>query len=524
MKRVNFKKFITASFNDKTFIFFVCLGLAARISFWAYTNRTLEDALIAVAHVKNYWLGNGLTHHISEPRVQGFSSPLAVLLALPWESVGWGLASIKVYSLAAYLATLAAAKNIFDQSKTSQFCRLVGYSFLACDQSQIFFGMAGMETQVAVATLVLAYSFLIKGRWIQYGWLLGLGLITRPDYVIYMAIGYISYIWIHKKISIQFAVATLALPTSWATFSILYFGSPLPNTIVAKSLIHPPYTFANGLKTLLGYWSSFSPYWANYFTISAPIPSFCAFSIVIIAFALAIYAAIFKCTQGKYIYTIPITGVLIYVGYLGFFQVSKYFLWYVPPVSAVVFIYCSIGFDAIASRKIFPDLFLKSLIIVISIAYASHIPNSFALEKQFQEKVEHTRSEVGKYINRSTTAKNTIVLEPLGYAGINAFNKTIYDFPGLASKVSIETLKMLPNSSRNFPNFINAIKPDYIALRPHEATAFKTAHPATSSEYELIRIIKGDVGKKLTSGRLVYYQEDSEFHIFRKKTVSQALH
>ena len=55
---------------------------------------------------------------------------------------------------------------------------LLGY--LATDHLQIFFGMAGMETQVAVAIFIGTIYFLLSKKWWRVGISLGLGLICRP--------------------------------------------------------------------------------------------------------------------------------------------------------------------------------------------------------------------------------------------------------------------------------------------------------------------------------------------------------
>jgi len=509
---------IKASFTskDSIFILFVGLALTARIGFWAYTNRTFEDALITLAPIKNFWLGNGLTHHVTEPRVHSFTSVLSILMPLPWEGLGMGLISMKIYSLAASVASLMATRSIFNTLKVSKVPRILGYSFISLDQGQIFFGMSGMETQIAVAILLTAYSYLLKEQWVRYGWCLGIGLLARPDFVIYMIIGYVSYIACHKSLSLRFTIGTLLLPLLWVAAATAYFGSPIPNTIVAKSLIHDPYTLSNSLSSLVGYWKSFSPYWANYFTINAPIAKWQALIITLIIFCTAIYGLRFKYNQGKKLTLIPAAGVFIYIIYLSFFQVSKYYLWYVQPVSAVLFIYCSIGFDAIIRLRIMPNLPLNFCIILLSFVYAIHIPNSFAIEKEFQDKVESVRAEVGRYLDAHAAFNDVIILEPLGYTGINAFNKTIYDFPGLSSRASVAALRSLKPSERNFANFIQRIQPKYIALRPQEVYAFKNAHPNSAFDYTLLKVIKSDTSPNLSSGRLTYHQDDSEFHIYKK--------
>lgn len=47
---------------------------ATRLTFWFYTGRVWEDALVTITAARNVWEGFGLTHHASEPHVQSFTS------------------------------------------------------------------------------------------------------------------------------------------------------------------------------------------------------------------------------------------------------------------------------------------------------------------------------------------------------------------------------------------------------------------------------------------------------------------
>jgi hypothetical protein len=49
---------------------------SSRLTFWFYTGRVWEDALITRTAARNVWEGVGLTHHASEPHVHGVTSPL----------------------------------------------------------------------------------------------------------------------------------------------------------------------------------------------------------------------------------------------------------------------------------------------------------------------------------------------------------------------------------------------------------------------------------------------------------------
>ena len=85
----------------RSLLVLVLLAVAIRLFYWDYTDRTWEDSLITAVHSENAANGLGLTHApLEKPPVQGFSSPLAVLLALLADlvRVGWGLPFLKLLS------------------------------------------------------------------------------------------------------------------------------------------------------------------------------------------------------------------------------------------------------------------------------------------------------------------------------------------------------------------------------------------------------------------------------------------
>jgi hypothetical protein len=59
---------ITRTLRDNPILAaFLALALVARLTFWLYTGRVWEDALITITAARNVWEGVGLTHHASEP-------------------------------------------------------------------------------------------------------------------------------------------------------------------------------------------------------------------------------------------------------------------------------------------------------------------------------------------------------------------------------------------------------------------------------------------------------------------------
>ena len=115
----------------------------------------------------------------------------------------------------------------------------------------------------------------------------------------------------------------------------------------------------------------------------------------------------------------------------------------------------------------------------LAFAYAMHIPFSFPLERIMQREIEEkVRLAAGLRLNELMRPEDTAVLEPLGYIGWAARNKTIYDMPGLGSQVSVDALKERRRPS--VATLIDALKPNYAVLRPRELGTLKNDYPETA--------------------------------------------
>ena len=172
---------------------FIVVGLIARIAFWAITDRKLDDALITIKFDKNLADGFGLIHNFGEGHVQGFTSALSVLVPMPGELIwhGGGLFLIRLVSLACFALAAVYAYRIANESGLGRWPTGFVLAFLALDQNQVFFGVAGMETQIAVAVLLAGFYYVLVEDYPKSGVALGLALLARPDFVLWVAPAYV---------------------------------------------------------------------------------------------------------------------------------------------------------------------------------------------------------------------------------------------------------------------------------------------------------------------------------------------
>ena len=220
------------------------LAIGVRLFFWIYTNRTWEDALISVQHSENAALGLGLTHTPSDPPpLHGFTSPLSVLVPLLGDlvHVGYGLLLIKLVSALLGGVAVFLAYRICIHLQLPSALAFTAAAYIAFEHHQILWGMAGMETQIAIAAYLFSFRCFQQGTPLEKGVSLGLCMLARPDAAIWVGIACAFELWRcyqdrnFKPLAIV-AGALLIVYGPWIIFTFAYYGSPIPNTIYAKSL------------------------------------------------------------------------------------------------------------------------------------------------------------------------------------------------------------------------------------------------------------------------------------------------
>ena len=260
-------------------IAFIILAVMVRVCFWAYTDRVWEDALITLAPSKNIWLGYGLTHHLSEPRVHSFTSPLSVLTPIIGQAFDInGLIFLKLTAILGAIAAIYFAYRIGFLLKFHWSAQVLLLSYLATDQLQIFFGMTGMETQLATAIFLGNVYYFLREEWTLLGVFSGLGMLARPEFIIWVGIiGLFMLIWHPRKI-INVLIPFLIVSMPWYLFAHFYYGSIIPNTIVAKNIGYNASPFKHSIAEMWQYfrgsWGSIAPFKEWSLAISIPIPKF----------------------------------------------------------------------------------------------------------------------------------------------------------------------------------------------------------------------------------------------------------
>jgi len=506
------------------------LAMGIRVFFWSYTGRVWEDTLITVLHSENCAQGLGLTHHAGEPRVHGFTSPLSVLVPLMADvvHVGWGIPFIKLVSIfcGALSVFYIMAISIHRRVQLATPLAVMAMGFVAFEHHHVFFGMSGMETQMATLVLLMSFYYIIADRPVQLGISLGLCMLARPDFGIWTFIVGVYLLCLHPKRLLTVVPAALCVYGPWIIFTTLYYGSPIPNTLIAKMLGYvqwwkdPNLTWSDAKRTFV------DNLVYRVFAQTGPTHLGHAFQkgvffwdkrvISNAVVFLACVGAAAALVKRRWELAPPALFILAYAVYYDLF-VRVLFPWYFPPLTAATVLLCAFGLDAATSWIRAPLFRVIGLSVVAALYLAfivSILPTTFRAEKAIQQTIENgVRKRIGLYLNAVMKPEQTLGCEPLGYVGYYS-RRTVYDYPGMGSKKVTDFLRSHPDQ-RNMNGVFKHFRPDYLLLRPWEYDMIRKAADGgwIDDDYQLERTF--DVPKDVPQ----WLQDDyaAHFMLLRKK-------
>lgn len=496
-----------ADMRFKLFCLFSLVAVALRISFWIYTDRIWEDALITVRHAENFAAGKGLTHHPSQGSpIHGFTSAISVLIPLLGELAwsGTGIITQKLFSivasvLAIYLAYCIAIHPSIQLSIPS-LAFLLG--FLAIDHQQILFGMAGMETQCVVAISLLVLCLAVYSQWNWLGGACGLALWARPDGIV-LVFAMLVCVAIKQGVRQAMVTGTIALLcfSPWLVFTTTYYGSPIPHTIVAKNA---GYLSTIGVssddKSLLDkgttWLSTLSGRFMNLKIWLAPCFAGCGGGavnqlkgarVIQLFYGVVVLIGVTSALNRRKETFFVAAAAIAMTGYFWFIlpQIAG---WYAPPWLAFLAIAYGIGADQI--RNALPGK-LQLTVCVATTAllgyYTYGLTKTFPAERVIQSEIENpVRKGVGLWLAEHTKETDWVAAECLGYIGYYS-NRPILDYPGLACPRSVARLKKTPGGMLAL---FAAEQPEWMVLREHEAKDFQERFAEIAANYVVRHEVK----------------------------------
>jgi len=470
--------------------------------FAAITQHAWEDYWITFRASKNLATGHGLVF-VQGERLQTYTSPLGVLLPAFFSWITGNRSdelALWLFRLAS-LSALATGVVLFFQVLRSFGLRpvscLLAVALIGLDAKTVDFSTNGMETGILIFFLALSiHGLLVEGprRILR----LGLGwaglMWTRPDSFIYIGILALSALiflpdrqtnrnaWCKKMATSGLICAVLYLP--WVLWAWHYYGSPIPNTVVAKASIFPLPPIRELVSDILSFPLAVAAPRGVYQQVFAPTYFYYGgwhFSVVITASYIAFILS--------FVWLIPLlrpqTRLFSLVFFLGLFYlgviVRGFYPWYLPSVSTMGFLTLGLLFDdALSFAGKLPQLgwdrgWFARLALVLRSAGSLLVAGQLIIlvcagREMFMQQVlieDGLRRPIGMWLREhAQTPHDTVMVEPLGYVGYFSQLKML-DYPGLSSKEVVETRRRLGPDKQNLAYL--ELKPDWIVLRPNEA-------------------------------------------------------
>lgn len=216
------------------------IAAAAVIARALPTPRTIDDAFITFRYARNLLDGLGFVYNAGE-RVLGTTTPLYTLLM-----AGLGLVGARDFPWTAlWVNALADAVTCVLLARLGQ--RLSGRALpglavaalWALSPTSVTFAIGGMETSLFILLVTLSAALYLEDHPRAAAVTAGLVLLTRPDGILFVGPLIVAVLidrWRTRR-ALPWAEAAAFVLTGlpWALFATWYFGSPIPNSVAAKT-------------------------------------------------------------------------------------------------------------------------------------------------------------------------------------------------------------------------------------------------------------------------------------------------
>lgn len=203
-----------------------------------YGPHIIDDAYITFRYARNISRGEGLVYNPGE-RVQGASTPLYTLI------LGFlGFLGINIKTGAIFLGIMASIAIlvlliIIGISSGYPKAGWLAAFVITSQLIWILISVSGMETMLYSLVILSGLYFASRKKWRWVGLHAGLAMLLRNDGLILAFILLAAVIWkAGLKSFVRETVKALLIYLPWFIFACIYFGSPLPHSVKAKTVIN----------------------------------------------------------------------------------------------------------------------------------------------------------------------------------------------------------------------------------------------------------------------------------------------
>ena len=444
-------------------------ALGVWIGFRLYTGIVIEDAWITYRYAKNLALGNGFVYNIGE-RVLGTTSPLFTIMLALLAKI-FGVNSLPTLSnmlmIPAGLGTGVLTYFTLRKLNLSHWLPVFFLAVFFLHFNTLWTIVGGLETPLVMLLMAASFSSLVTKRLLWAAAWAALLVLTRIDGVIWATGIYFLIVLEDRRAIWKALLIGLIIVGPWVAFAFWYFGSPIPNTVIAKAAIGQSDDFSSGY-TMLSYLG-----WVllNLSRVS-PFGRVAGF----LFFFLGGWAAWrhYRSRFLVFLFLFPFAFSLAY--YLGH---APKFPWYLIPVgwSALIIGIIGIWEAGRILRSSLPESLLtpgriRAALIAFFAVYALALLNrdvtTTTFHQRWQDEENHVRVRLGTWLKDNTPTDATVLMEAVGYQGYFS-ERRIVDLAGLISPQVVKWHGESQSNAETFYKILQHEQPEYVVLRSYEA-------------------------------------------------------
>ena len=442
---------------DRVILILAVLGVAL---FQAVPGpRPLDDSYITFRYARNICQGSGFVYNPGD-QVQGTTTPLYTLL-LAGLCLPLGTGNIPIISfgiaLAADVINVWLLFCIARQLLNERLAFILSLVFLF-QPLRLNVAAGGMETSFFVLLLLLMYERYLVGRsFTAAAVFAALSILVRPDAVLAVAPLFLHALVQYRKKAIGPLLIAVAILLPWFFWAAWYFGTPIPQSVLAKMVAYAGYSAGTSLMLLLTFLGTGTV--GPYMQLALIVPGLVA------AFFLAVVGlrwAVFENRSGLVVVSYP----LIYYAVMTLQHAPMFFTWYYVPLMPGLLVLFFAALQTLLKKvpvfqknRLQPGLLILAGFLLVSLPAGLlwFFPGwsiTRSAEKDYQQACDQVRGQV---------QPGAVIMAPdIGVIGWNLDQARILDPIGLVSPISLNYLKSHFTWETNMVNMTRDLKPDFI--------------------------------------------------------------
>ncbi len=440
------------------------LAVVLRAGLARATHFTQEDFLITLRYAENIAQGHGFVYNSGE-RVLGTTTPLYTLLlaGAAWLGLPAPLFGKTINVLADGVLCLVVYRclSLLGQD-IAGFCAAF---LVAVNPIQMRVAISGQESSLVALCGALIWLFLIQRRYGAAFAASAILFLLRWDGLLLVAVLTVAVIGRERRLPVRELLAFALICTPWLLFALWYFGSPIPVTLAAKTIVYGWYFRSERLPELprLMFRLGGTPLYA--------------------LMSGAVLIGVWRVWRERW--TVLVPPITWFALYWIAFLVSRVWLfeWYLVPPLFVYEMLAALGFAAAAERiGLHWRQPLRSALAVTlaGVLCFLNFRDTLSYTQGLQGLEDHIRKPLGLWLQTHSRPTDRIMLEPIGYIGYYS-HLPVVDMTGWV------TPSVLPCYDRKnacpWLLIAYACQPKWCILRPNEVAPLQRASLAAGQPW-----------------------------------------